>query len=80
MKKLIEKLVSFIVSEGVSFEIKEDFSEPENLTTYTIFVPESEIGKIIGKEGKVISSIRILCRLKAVKEQKRILIKAEILQ
>jgi len=80
MKKLIEKLVSFIVAEDVSFEIQEDFSEPENLTTYTILVPESEIGKIIGKEGKVISSIRVLCRLKAIKEQKRILIKAEVLQ
>jgi predicted RNA-binding protein YlqC (UPF0109 family) len=78
MKDFLEKLVSYIVSEGVSFEIKEEVFE--GLITYTILVPEEEIGKIIGKEGRVISAIRTLYRLKAVKEQKRVLIKVERIQ
>lgn len=78
MKEFLEKLISFIVTEETEFEIKEDFSEPENLTVYTIFVPENEIGKVIGKGGKVISAIRTLCRIKAVKENKRIILKAEV--
>lgn len=75
MKDFLEKLVSYIASEGVSSEIREELSD--GLTTYTILVPEEEIGKIIGKEGRVISAIRTLCRLKAAKEQKRVLIKVE---
>ena len=75
MKDFLEKLVSYIAGEGVSYEIKEELSE--DLVTYTILVPEEEIGKIIGKEGKVISAIRTLCRLKATGEQKRVLIKVD---
>ena len=75
MKDFLEKLVSYIASEGVLFEIKEELSD--GLITYTILVPEEEIGKIIGKEGRVISAIRTLCRLKAVGEQKRVLIKVD---
>ena len=78
MKEFLEKLVSYIASEGVLYEIKEELSD--GLTTYTILVPEEEIGKIIGKEGKVISATRTLCRLKATKEQKRILIKVDRIQ
>lgn len=78
MKDFIEKLVSYIVSEGVNFEIKE---EPgEGLTTYVILVPEAEIGKIIGKGGKVINALRTICRLKAGREQQRILLKVDKLQ
>lgn len=75
MKKFLEKLVSFIVSEETPFEIKEEVID--NLTTYIILVPETEIGKVIGKEGKVISALRILTRIKAVKEQKQVLIKVD---
>lgn len=75
MKDFLEKLVSYIVPEGALFKIEENLSD--NLTTYTILTAEEEIGKIIGKEGKVISAIRTLCRIKASREQKRILIKVE---
>ncbi len=78
MKDFLEKLVSYIVTEGVSPKIEEELSE--GLIIYKIFVPEEEIGKIIGKEGKVISAIRTLCRIKAAKEQKRVLIKVDKIQ
>lgn len=78
MKDFLEKLVSYIVTEGVSFKVEEELSE--GLIIYEILVPEEEIGKIIGKEGKVISAIRTLCRIKAAKEQKRVLIKVDKIQ
>jgi len=75
MKEFLTKLISYIITEGTSFEINEELAE--GLTVFTILVPETEIGKIIGKEGKVISAIRTLSRLKAIKEQKRILVKVD---
>lgn len=75
VKEFIDQIVSYIVDENVPFEIKEE--PAEDLTIYTIFVPEQEMGKLIGKGGKVISSIRTLCRLKAIKNQKRVLIKVD---
>ncbi len=78
MKDFLEKLVSYIVTEGISFQVEEELSE--SLIIYKILVPEEEIGKIIGKEGKVISAIRTLCRIKAAKEQKRVLIRVDKIQ
>ena len=77
MKDFIEKITSFILPDGVSFKVKEEIAG--DLYSYTILVPETEIGKVIGKEGKVISAIRILGRTKASKEQKRVLIKVDCL-
>lgn len=73
MKDFLKKIVSSIVSNGVDFEIKEE--NTEDLKIYTIIVPPEEIGKLIGKGGKIINSIRTLCRLKAIKNQERILVK-----
>lgn len=75
MIDFIKKIVSFIVDEGTEFAVKEE--QAEGLVIYTIFVPELEMGKLIGKGGKVINAIRILSRLKASSEQKRVLIKIE---
>lgn len=75
MIDFIKKIVSFIVEEGTLFDVKEEITDA--LTTYIILVPETEMGKLIGKGGKVINAIRVLSRLKASGEQKRILVKIE---
>jgi len=74
MKDFIEKIVLSIL-ESDNFKIIEE--KQENLLIYTILVSEEEIGKIIGKDGKVINSIRTLCRVKATKIQEKILLKVD---
>jgi predicted RNA-binding protein YlqC (UPF0109 family) len=69
----LTQIVSAIVSDPSTVRIDE--REDNGLFIYTIFVPEEEIGRVIGKEGKVINAIRCLARLKAMKSQKRVLIK-----
>lgn len=73
MKQFLHKIVDSIVSEGTKFEITEE--ENEGLKVFTILAPQEEVGKLIGKQGKVINAIRTLCRLKSMKDQQRILIK-----
>ncbi len=73
MKEFLTKIISAIISEGLPVEIQEE--KNGDLTLFTIVVPESEIGKVIGKEGKVINAIRCLTRLKGIKEGKRVLVK-----
>jgi len=78
MKNFLEKLISFIVERPEDVRVEE--KNEAGLTIYTIFAPPQEIGKIIGKGGKVINSLRILCRLKATKSQERVAIRVEPLQ
>lgn len=75
MKDFLKKIAAAIVENPDQIEISSE--EGEGAVIYTILVPESEVGKIIGKEGKVITAIRCLARLKALKSQQKVLIKVE---
>lgn len=44
-------------------EVTADSQESEGVTIFEISAPEEVVGKIIGKEGKVIKSIRTILNL-----------------
>lgn len=70
MKNLIEFILIHLVDnpEAVSVEMTMD----GDTEVYTIKVAPEDMGKVIGKQGKVINSIRTLARVRAVKEGKHI--------
>lgn len=70
MKKALEYIVASIVERTDSVIIEE--SEEEGTTIFTIQVDPEEIGKVIGKDGKVIRAIRNVMKIAAMKENKRI--------
>lgn len=70
MKDLLEFIVKGISEEADKVSVSEQ--KEEGLDNYTIFVAEKEIGKIIGKGGKVIKAIRTLVKLKAIKDGSRV--------
>lgn len=75
MKDFIKKIVGVIVENPDKIEISSE--EGNGAVIYTIFAPEEEVGKLIGKEGRVITAIRCLARLKALKQQEKVLVKVE---
>lgn len=75
MKDFLKKIVSAILENSENFEIKEE--EENGIASFTILVPEIEVGKIIGKEGRTINAIRCLSRLKASQNQQRVQVKVD---
>lgn len=69
MKKLIQFIVSSIVDKPQAVKISETIDD--NLATFTLSVSPEDMGKIIGREGKVIKAIRVLLRTRATREGKR---------
>jgi len=65
MEELLNYIVKAIFPET---EIKIETSNKENSTVFTLFVPKEEIGRVIGKDGKVINSIKQLLKVRAMKE------------
>lgn len=67
MKDFLIYLVSLIVDkpEKVGVEEKEI---TENVYHYIITTDETDTGKVIGKEGKIIQSIRNVAKILAIKE------------
>lgn len=73
MKDTLKEIVAAIVENPDKIEIEE--SQGENGTiNYEITVDSSDMGRLIGKGGKVIKSVRNVMKIPAIKENKRIYI------
>jgi len=70
MKKLTEFLVKNIVEKPEEVVIEE--KEEEGNTNILLTVANLDMGKIIGKNGRIIKSIRTLLRIKAIKNGQRV--------
>lgn len=70
MKDTLEYIIKSIVDNEKSVSIEE--SEEEGIINFVVTVAKEDMGKVIGKEGKVIRSIRNIMKIKAMKENLRI--------
>lgn len=69
MKKLLEHILDSIFDNK---DITVDESEEDGIITLTIHAPQEEMGKIIGKKGKVINSMKQVIKILAIKEDKKV--------
>ena len=70
MKQILETIVKNIVENPDEVTITE--KEEDNKVIFEVKVAESDMGRIIGKQGKVANSIRTLMRALNSKDKKRI--------
>jgi len=70
MKDLIEFLAKNIVSEVSKVKVEEQAGEGGQVIKLS--VAQEDMGKIIGKSGRVIKALRSLLKIKAIKEDKRV--------
>ena len=70
MKEMLETLVKDLVDNPDKIEITE--KQEGNATTLELRVDPSDMGKVIGRQGKIAKAIRVLMKAYAVKENKKI--------
>lgn len=70
MKKALEYIVAQIVDNPEKVEITE--LEDQGIINFSITVDPSDMGKIIGKNGKVIRAVRNVVKISAIKQNKKI--------
>lgn len=70
MKKTLEYIISSIVTDPESVVVEE--TEDNGMVEFLVHVPKEDIGKVIGKNGKVIRAIRNVLKIPAIKQQKKI--------
>ena len=57
---LTETIIKKIVSDPESVSVKEFDTEEENVIQIEVLISNDDMGKVIGKEGKIINSIRTI--------------------
>lgn len=72
MKDILSYIVSAIVEKPEEVEITEE--EQGGIVNLTIKVDKDDMGKIIGKNGRVIKAIRNVLKIPAIKHDKKIYI------
>ncbi len=70
MKDILQTIILNLVDDKTAVEIKE--VEGEKSVIFEVKVAESDMGKIIGRQGRLAKSIRTLIKAVANKEQKRV--------
>tara|TARA_B100000029_G_C16811752_1_gene680718 strand:+ start:96 stop:329 length:234 start_codon:yes stop_codon:yes gene_type:complete len=66
MQKLLEDIVKSIVDKPD--EVQVNINESENTIVYELNVGDGDLGKVIGKKGKNVNSIRTLLSASNAKE------------
>ncbi len=70
MKDVLEYIVKAIVDSPDAITVDEE--DVDGVVTYTIHAAKEDMGKLIGKQGKVIRSIRNVMKIPAMKEHKKV--------
>jgi len=70
----VKDLLSFLIKSIVDLpdEVTIAEVEGEKAVVYEIKVAESDVGKVIGKHGRIINAIRTIVRAAAVKDGKKV--------
>ncbi len=74
MQELLEYILKAMYGNP---DITVSSSEEDGNVILTIHAPQAEIGRIIGKGGKVINAIKQLVKIQAIKENKRVEVNVE---
>ena len=71
MKELVEYIAKSLVSNPDEVKVTE-VSDEEGQIVLKLEVAEDDKGKIIGRQGRVAQAMRVLLRVRAVKEDVRV--------
>lgn len=72
MKDTLTYIVSSIVEKEKEVEVSE--SEAEGVLNFVIKVDKEDMGRLIGKNGKVIKAIRNVMKIPAMKNNKKVFV------
>jgi hypothetical protein len=70
MKEFIEHLVRAVVDLPEEVRVEEE--HVEGATNYKVHVAPDDLGKAIGKQGRIANAIRVLAKASAMKDKHKV--------
>ena len=69
MEEILKTIITYLVDNKEAVEIKK--TENENLITFEVKVDKDDMGRVIGRQGRLARSIRMVIKSFANKEHKK---------
>ncbi len=77
MKELLIAMVTELVNDKNAVEVTVDETNEEGVTVYHLHVAPDDMGRVIGKQGRIARAIRTVMRAGAVRYNQKIAVEIE---
>lgn len=77
MKDLLAVIAKGLVDDPDSVSVEADASNEEGTVVYHIHVAENDMGRIIGKQGRIAKAIRTIARSAAIRSEEKIMVEID---
>ena len=72
MKELLVTIASALVEDKSAVQVTVDEPDAEGVVVYHLHVAQEDIGRVIGKQGRIAKAIRTVMRAGAVRADEKI--------
>ncbi len=72
MKELLTVIAKGLVEDPESVSVTVDEVNEEGITVYHLHVAEPDMGRIIGKQGRIAKAIRTIARSAAIRNNEKV--------
>ena len=77
MKELLYAIVAGLVDDPSAIEITQDEPNEEGVIVFHLHVAEDDMGRVIGKQGRIAKAIRVIVKAAATRENQRVSVDIE---
>ena len=77
MKELLISIASGLVENPNEVNVTVDEPNEEGVTVYHLHVAENDMGRVIGKQGRIAKELRTVMRSVATREGKKIMVEID---
>lgn len=77
MKELLLTIAKGLVEEPSAVTVTQDAPNDEGVTVYHIHVAQNDMGRIIGKQGRIAKAIRTVARSAAIRSNEKIMVEID---
>lgn len=77
MKELLSTIATALVEDKSAVEVKVDEPNDEGVVVYHLHVGPEDMGRVIGKQGRIAKAIRVVMRAGAVRANEKITVEID---
>lgn len=77
MEELLRAIAQSLVEDPESVEIKVDEPNEDDVVVYHLHVAENDMGRVIGKQGRIAKAIRTIMRTAASRSEYKVAVEIE---
>ena len=77
MQELLAIIAKGLVDEPDAVKVDRDGPNEEGITVYHIHVAEDDMGRIIGKQGRIAKAIRTIARSASIRTEEKVMVEID---